>query len=113
MEFVILEPGNGTRYNLGYHLTTGENKYGDREVILCWFNLGSTGEVLRVSHLPNWDYIADKMNCGQGDAKVLRQALRCIFRDGTIGEPDWVAKDLENPQVIMTLAAAGGADNGL
>ena len=110
MEFVILEPGNGTRYSLGYHVTTKENKYGDKEVILCWFNSGGGGDVLRVSHLPNWDYIVEKMDCSCVDAEVILQALRSIFATGKVGKPDWVSKDLENPQVILTLAAAGGVE---
>lgn len=112
MEFTILEPGDGLRYEIGYHVTKISEAPGAgvRQVVLCWFKHGGAGgSVLRVSHLPDWKYIVEKMNCGLMDAKTILQALRSIFATGKVGKPDWVAKDLENPQVIMTLAAAGGA----
>ena len=113
MEFTYLEPGNGARYDIGYYVTRTSEAPGAsvRQVLLCWFKHGgANGVVLRVSHLPGWDYIADKMDCGQVDAEIILEALRSIFATGKVGKPDWVAKDLENPQVILTLAAAGGAE---
>lgn len=113
MEFTYLEPGNGMRYDIGYHVTKTSDAPGAgvRQVVLCYFKHGGAGgDVLRVSHLPNRDYVAEKTNCSYVEIEILLLALRSIFATGKVGKPDWVAKDLENPQVVMTLAAARGAE---